>query len=203
MSLEFLHTFTGVGSRETPPEVLKTMHALGRWLARAGLSLRSGSARGADSAWEAGVLEAGGKLESFLPWEGFESRNGSSYIVPSQEQMQKAQELVATTHPNWKRLSESAITLHSRNVFQVLGLDMQSPSTLLLCWTPDACIGRSTRSARTGGTGTAIVLAETYGVPVINMADPQWQARLWAYWSLLVTSRHWEFAESRCKPERM
>ena len=42
--------YTGIGSRETPEEVLKDMKKLGYILAENGWSLRSGHAPGADQA---------------------------------------------------------------------------------------------------------------------------------------------------------
>lgn len=188
-----MHVYTGIGSRDTPPKVLITMRRLAAWLARARWSLRSGSAPGADTAWENGMLDAGGGFESFLPWEGFEKRSGSNYLVGTSEQKAKAEALVAPTHPCWHKLSDGDRSLHIRNAFEVLGLDLCHPSALLLCWTADGCQSDTTRSAKTGGTATAIVLAETYGVPIINMAVRGWEQRLWAYWSLVGPTRQWDF----------
>ena len=48
--------YAGVGSRETPPDVLKTMLKIGRYLAVKGYTLRSGGAKGADTALRMGVI---------------------------------------------------------------------------------------------------------------------------------------------------
>jgi len=188
-----MHVFTGIGSRKAPPKVLATMRRLSAWLGRAGWALRSGAAPGADSAWEAGMLEAGGRAQVFLPWAGFEGRSGANYLLGSEDQTNTARTLVAPTHPRWQSLEDADRALHARNAFEVLGLDLCRPSSLLLCWTPDGCQGAETRSPRTGGTATAIVLAEMHGIPVINMALQGWEQRLWAYWSLVAPSRHWDF----------
>ena len=50
--------YAGVGSRSTPAEVLHWMESIGRGMARAGMVLRSGAARGADSAFERGCDRA-------------------------------------------------------------------------------------------------------------------------------------------------
>ena len=47
--------WTGVGSRETPPEIVQLMGTIARGLTKVGGILRSGGATGADSAFEAGV----------------------------------------------------------------------------------------------------------------------------------------------------
>ena len=44
--------YAGIGSRRTPPELLDEMEVLGRQLAIADYVLRSGGAKGADSAFE-------------------------------------------------------------------------------------------------------------------------------------------------------
>jgi hypothetical protein len=139
------------------------------------------------------MLEAGGRAQVFLPWAGFEGRSGAYYLLGAEDQTNRARTLVAPTHPRWQSLEDADRALHARNAFEVLGLDLCHPSSLLLCWTPDGCQGAETRSSRTGGTATAIVLAEMHGIPVVNMALQGWEQRLWAYWSLVAPSRHWDF----------
>ena len=63
--------YTGIGSRETPPEALQTMARCARWLAEHGLVLRSGGAPGADTAFESGVDQADAKV-IYVPWDGFQ-----------------------------------------------------------------------------------------------------------------------------------
>jgi len=56
--------YAGIGARDTPQEVLNRMTKLAGVLQRKGLCLRSGGAKGADTAFEAGVTN--GNLEVFL-----------------------------------------------------------------------------------------------------------------------------------------
>lgn len=51
--------------------------------------------------------------------------------------------------------------LHGRNAHQVLGLYLDHPVSMVLCWTPEGKGG--------GGTGQAIRIAEAYGVTVYDM----------------------------------
>ena len=60
-------------------------------------------------------------------------------------------------------LSKGAKALHTRNVYQVLGKDLKSPSTFLLCWAPPTPDGVK------GGTNTAVQLAKKHGAEVINI----------------------------------
>lgn len=157
--------YTGVGSRETPPEVLEEMRRLARVLAQHGYTLRSGGADGADLAFETGAREVqDAKLEIFLPWKGFNNNPSSlAGVGPN------ALALAATVHPAWERLRDSVRSLHARNCYQVLGKRLDAPSAFLVCWTPDGRESEHTRSQATGGTATAIVLACRHGVPVFNL----------------------------------
>lgn len=159
MSLFEYKPYTGVGSRETPIEILGLMSVLGYYLAKDGYTLRSGGAPGADTAFEAGAwaaLDADGttKPEIYLPWEGFEGRTRVSRTEPQTE----AFEIAKQAHPNWFGLSPAGKKFHARNVHQVLGFNVTDPSVsgFLVCWTRDAKGG--------GGTGQALRLAKQYGV---------------------------------------
>ena len=68
--------YAGIGSRKTPPSILRIMEHWADTLARDGWVLRSGGAPGADSAFERGALA--GTTQIFLPWPGFEGRDGIS-----------------------------------------------------------------------------------------------------------------------------
>jgi hypothetical protein len=52
--------------------------------------------------------------------------------------------------------------LFARNAFQVLGLNLSTPSSRVYCWTPGGAV--------VGGTAIAIRLAQIHNIPVINLA---------------------------------
>lgn len=133
---------TCVGSRKTPEDILDVMTALGNIFYRKGYIIRSGGAIGADSAFVKNVP------------------NEFKEIYYANESIPAGQDIAAKYHPVWDRLGEYAKKLHGRNSFQVLGKDLNTPSRALVCWTPDGCISHKTRSAKTGGTGTAISIAD-------------------------------------------
>lgn len=71
-----IRIITGIGSRDTPKDVLTLMTNLMYELHLDGWKLRSGGASGADDAFERGVLKHTGKIdeeyaEIFLPWNNF------------------------------------------------------------------------------------------------------------------------------------
>jgi len=157
--------YTGIGSRETPERMLEQMRAIAAALAQAGFTLRSGGADGADMAFEQGARSVdGARMQIYLPWQGFNGNPSPLYTVE-----QRALDVARRVHPAWHRLSPAARKLHGRNCYQVLGLSFDVPSQFLVCWTSDGCESARTRSAKTGGTGTAIELAESHGVPVFNL----------------------------------
>jgi hypothetical protein len=158
---------TGVGSRKTPGEILGLMAQIGKRLAERGHVLRSGGAMGADRAFETGFRLAGGACEIYRP----EHAQGRP----------DAFELAGRFHPVWSRLPEKFQALHARNSFQVMGLDLKTPSDGLICWTPDGARSHAERSRVTGGTGTAISISDWAGVKVWNLAVKA-DLENWAAW---------------------
>ena len=60
----------------------------------------------------------------------------------------------------------------------MLGQSLDQPADFVLAWTADGCEGEATRSRQTGGTGTALVLADRLGIPIFNLGRPGTPARL-------------------------
>lgn len=170
--------YAGIGSRKTPPEVLKEMSAIAERLSSLGFTLRSGGADGADSLFEQGCDKANGRKEVFLPWKGFNGRDSKLF-----EQSPQAVYLASEAHPSWHSCSQGVKKMHARNVHQVLGHYQEyggftKPSSFVICWTPDGCEHTSTRKRETGGTGQAITIASNNNVPVFNLFNPDAVARM-------------------------
>lgn len=159
--------YSGVGSRQTPPDVRELMTQLAKYLAERRWTLRSGHAEGADQAFEQG---AGHRAEIYLPWPGFEQKVKISARLVMSSPSQQAIEIAEQHHPNWYTLKRGAKQLHARNVHQVLGPYLNSPSGMVFCWTPRAEGG--------GGTGQALRLAQAYEIPVWDLADPAVRGRV-------------------------
>ena len=155
--------YTGIGSRETPVEILQLMARIGYTLAQNGWILRSGHAPGADQAFEHGARQAKGKMEIYLPWNGFENaytgNRQPEYIVGFHPD---AERVASLHHPAWERCSQGARKLHTRNVFQVAGLDLETFSDMVICWTKDG--------KRGGGTGQTLRIAEHLQIPIFDLA---------------------------------
>lgn len=151
--------YTGIGSRQTPKLFCELMYQIGKAFAEKGDILRSGNARGADEAFIRGAMTVeNAQLEIFLPWKNFGTIRNDQFIT---ELPDKAYDLAAEFHPNWKSLSRAGRRLMARNSMQVLGLDLETPAHMIICYTSD---GKAS-----GGTGQALRMAEEYDIPIYNM----------------------------------
>lgn len=135
-----------------------------------GYTLRSGGADGMDSLFEEGFPD---RKEIYLPWKGFNKNNSSLHNITPE-----AMELASQHHPVWNKLTDGPRRLMARNCYQVLGQYLNEPSDILVCYTWDGCESYRTRDIKTGGTGLAIELASLYKIPVINMFNQDWEAKL-------------------------
>jgi hypothetical protein len=147
--------YAGIGSRSTSSEVLQLFEDVGVYLAKKGYVLRSGAAQGADRAFERGCDSANGQKEIYLPWTGFEGST-STLIVKDK----KAFKIAEQFHPYWQWLKQGARKLQARNSHQILGWDLQTPSSFIICWTKNG--------SGKGGTGQAIRIAKYYNKPVFD-----------------------------------
>lgn len=150
---------TGIGSRIRPAwardVALKVMSNLYTCS-----TLRSGAADGMDSDFE----ELAVSKEIYLPYKGFNNSESTLHLDNISPQLVKmANELIKSIHPAYNRLSRGGIKLHTRNVFQVLGLNLDRPSDLVICYTENG--------ETKGGTATAINIANMFDVRVINFGS--------------------------------
>ena len=179
--------YTGIGSRETPLQMCDEMGQIARAFELRGFTLRSGFAGGADTAFELGT-EREELREIYAPWEGFGANPNSKWDKPrwdliraheaktgkpfrtakahvlKGEQLAKARALAEKHHPAWHKLSPAAQNLHTRNMPQVLGANLDKPARFLMPWTIDG--------GPTGGTGQAIRIANSLNIPVLNLQRP-------------------------------
>jgi hypothetical protein len=143
--------YAGVGSRETPPDILARMTAIAVKASIKDWTLRSGAADGADSAFEAGAKDK----EIWLPWRGYNKHFSQLIVRPG------AIAIASKFHPAWDRCSQGAQKLHGRNMHILLGEDLNTPVEFVVCWTKDGLAS--------GGTGQAIRAAKHYKIPVYNL----------------------------------
>ena len=149
--------FTGVGSRQTPEGLSPFISKIVTFLYTKNYILRSGGAEGADTFFEAGVPK-GAEKEIYLPWKEFNNNKSTLYHITDE-----AKQLASQFHPIWDDLSYGAQLLHSRNMYQVLGKNLDKPSSFLICWTKNGMLK--------GGTAQAMRLAIHYNIPIFNLGN--------------------------------
>lgn len=163
--------YTGIGSRETPPDIITGMYNFGRAMALSGAILRSGKAGGADEAFELGHLSVGTThMEIYIPWYNFKNPNirfDKCDIIGGNhnDTWYTAQQMALSVHPNPRALKGGALALHTRNVYQVLGLDLNIPSDFVIFYANVDHYGKVK-----GGTATAVNIATQNHIPTYNIA---------------------------------
>lgn len=168
-------TYTGIGARRTPLDVLDLMRSLAARLWQAGWVLRSGGAAGADRAFEAGAAGVGAEWETYRADGGWCRLADLTPGGPTAG----AFELAARVHPAWSSCSDRVQVLHARNCHQILGPDLSEPASFVVCWTPDGSLDGASREA--GGTGQALRVATLHSIPVFNLRRPDHRARVERY----------------------
>lgn len=156
--------YTGIGSREktAPYWALRIATSLGKRLAELGFLLRSGGADGMDTAFEKGCDSVGGEKEIYLPWPGFNNHTSQLHHIDNEGMV-----IASMVHPNWNNLKHSVKKLHTRNVYQIISYDLNTPSRFVLCYTP----------WDKGGTLQALCIANELNIPIINLYD--YDSSLW------------------------
>lgn len=174
--------YTLIGSRETPKDVMELMTKFAEKACSFKYVGRSGGADGADSCLEEGVKAFQSKMtlaptlssefmEIYLPWKDFNGRDSSMsgyYTLPWMDNKYEAEKIASEIHPAWDKCSQGAKKLHSRNVYQLLGQDLNTPSRFVLCWAKPKDKDRKTEHVQ-GGTATAVKLGIDNGVEIINL----------------------------------
>lgn len=151
--------YAGIGSRDTPGNILDLMQGIGRHFSHKNYLLRSGGARGADKAFEKG--EPFGRKEIFTPC--------ASQFHP------KWYTHASGYHPKWGKLNADTKDKHARNSPIILGENLDSPVDFVVCWTND---GKAS-----GGTGQGLRIAEYWNIPIYNLHDLKRADDLWRDWA--------------------
>ncbi len=157
--------YTGIGSRATPYKIEVIAYEIGK-IFKEKYILRSGGAPGMDTAFEKYVPSD--RKEIFLPWRGF---NGHKSQLYSQDPV--SMEIAKFHHPAWDYLNPAVKKLMSRNVHQILGQDLNTPSDFVMCWTQDGASSKDEISRKTGGTGLALSVACEHSVPIYNLGNEE------------------------------
>lgn len=160
---------------------MKWMRIYASVLADLGLTLRSGAAPGADTAFEEGCDRASGPKEIYLPWKNFQKHSSTLHDVTEESFGVAARIYDATFPKTFRYLKRPTKLFMARDCQQVTGTTLDTPSKFVLCWTPDACCKQADRTRKTGGTGQAIAYASSLGIPVFNLQSEEQETEFLQY----------------------
>jgi hypothetical protein len=135
--------YAGIGSRETPDNILGAMTTFASLLHTRGYWLRSGAAKGADTAFQYGASD-------------------NAEIFTASDATPDGIALAGEHHPAWHKCNTYVRKLHGRNSMIILGQHLDSPVEFVICWTPHGEV--------TGGTGLGMRLAMAHEIPIYNLA---------------------------------
>lgn len=164
--------YTGVGSRDITKKEKSIIFRISKYLAHKDFTLRSGKAAGADTAFQIGAQYYSFKVkpEIYTPWCNFRlnqtSLKNDFDFTFDNALLTTCEEIAKEIHPNWYKMTKAGKLLHSRNVLQVLGKNLDSPSKFLIF-----CSDQDSKGEVKGGTRTAVVLGKEYGIPCFNIRD--------------------------------
>lgn len=165
-------TVTLVGSRRCPKHIEEIAFGIAKKLAEAGIGMRSGGALGMDDAWERGYIAVGQRriMDIILPTKNFNGKrpNGNEYTFIGDYDvtlLEEADRIIQSVHDHYDKLNNFSYWAHIRNVFQVLGKELNAPSTETFLYAPIK------GSSVDGGTRTAYEISKLYGIPTYNLAD--------------------------------
>jgi hypothetical protein len=177
--------YAGIGSRQTPADVLGLMKQAAAYLESLGYTLTSGGAQGADLAFESGVKQ---QKEIYLPTGTVTDNaikvaheihpNLAGAMAASKNKKIKEKIQQGATQVEAEAAGEQSALfvekLMARNTYQIFGQDLNNPVDFVLFWAEE--VPGSIRPK--GGTGQAVEMARRKGIPTINMANSNWRQEL-------------------------
>lgn len=172
---------TGIGARDCPIYYGEILSRIGLYLStKYVVTLRSGRAKGSDKIFEDAFHTTNSDFELYSPFQykiritdtenELKEREERIYRY-NKDKWSLAISIAEKHHPLFNRLNSNTKRLLTRTTFQILGPSLNNKSDLVICYTKDGVEHGSLTTKDTGGTGTAIRLAETYGVPVFNIGN--------------------------------
>jgi hypothetical protein len=163
-----LNTYAGIGSRDISLKEQKIIHHISDYMFHLGYVLYSGHSDGSDISFEE-ICQGFGI--SFLPWDGFNKQLIFNTIKIS-DISNDAYDSVSKFHPNPNALKQGALKLMARNYQQICGIfDLPIVDFVIFC-------ANEKNGNVLGGTGQAIRIAKSFGVPCINIRTKDWKEQI-------------------------
>lgn len=107
---------------------------------------------------------AGEKMEEYLPWKGFESRE-SAFQFSDDSSIEQA----CKFHPAADKMKDAAKKFLSRNLRMVQGKTLKSPAKFIILWSEDGAARLADKTFKTGNAGHFLSIAAGTKTPVFNL----------------------------------
>ena len=159
--------FSAVGKITTPPTVKDRIVEELKKYVTFGYILRSGGAKGADTIFAQTYMEMGGKVEIYLPWNGYNGKflghdyiNQNCCIMVTPEAFNIAYEL----DEKWNERTEATKVLDARNVHIYCGFKIgKEPLSDFVVYFDDHPENKDS------GTQRGLKVADKFKIPKINL----------------------------------
>lgn len=165
-------SYAGIGSRTITIDEATAIQRVASKLSSIGYTLYSGNAPGSDINFQIG---SNSNCVLYLPWKDF---NTKDYDVNKSidrcvvGDTKEGLESVINFHPSPKGLSRGGKSLMCRNYHQVMGYKAYPVVSFVLCCANYKVV--EDKMQVEGGTGQAVRIANTKGIPVFNIRKPNW-----------------------------
>jgi hypothetical protein len=174
-------TYAGIGSRETPKEVLDLMTKAAKYLDDLGYTLQTGftfknKETGLDEEGADKAFSDGSKNKTLFGPSGIRRtvKGVTTQESYDNDVTQKSNTIVKEIHPAPDMLTSGAVKLMARNTNQIFGKNLNSSVDFVLFYAKET----DNPLRPKGGTGQAVEMARRKGIPTINMADSNWREQL-------------------------
>lgn len=151
------HIFTGIGARTIPSNIFSLLCSIGILLRNNNWVCRTGTARGSDMAFRASYEARPANLEVYATEDILHNKYGNADL---------AKRIVRNYHPCYDEIKyDFCQALLARNVYQILGSDLNTPSEIVFCYTENGLVQ--------GGSSIVLRIAQHYGIPIVNLGNPK------------------------------
>ena len=168
--------YSGIGSRETPDNILELFTYIASKLTKANYILRTGGSSGADNSFEIGCnlinnTINNNKKEIYLPWKYFNNNKSEIYIPENYKFDDYKAQIAEKFHPAFNNLNEFGKRLMCRNSQIILGkyCDLKYKSDFVIAYCK-----RDSKGKLIGGTSQGLRIAEYYKIPIFNITDEKY-----------------------------
>lgn len=173
-----------IGSRSAPDDIVKLMTQFTSILIEIGYVIQSGGCplgpdRSATIAIQRHKTTDKSKHRIYISWDGMndmyhDPSNGVYCPKAHYENYPIARIMAEATRGGFYGLYEKGEAHHSRNPYQVLSDDLNTPVDFVLTWAKP----KGKTGGVAGGTGTAVGLANAHGITVYNLYNPDVEDRV-------------------------